>query len=165
MALAWSESSSVNSAYYRTLASETETEKYYEFRRVREGQPTDVLLSRVHKCGYLDRSMYDSYHPASVLGVYGPRPVTGEAASELVEYMWANGAFEQFWDVFNSETTDCGDSFCQIILYATMTTGDWGTCDEILLREATVRVHKESGEITCESRELRSIRGRCYDDN
>ena len=110
------------------------------------------------------RSMYDSFHPSSVFGIYGPRPIYSGGESELVEYMWANNAFEWFWDVFSSETTDCADSFCQIILYATLSGGDWGTCDEISLREATVRVHKESGEITCASRELRSIRGRCYDD-
>src|SRR6266446_7909691 len=32
-AFAWSESSAVNSAYYRQLQSETQTEKYFEFRR------------------------------------------------------------------------------------------------------------------------------------
>jgi hypothetical protein len=163
LAFAWSESSAVNSAYYRVLASESATEKYFEFRRAWPEHPTDVLLSRVHKSSYLDRSMYDRMHPASILGVYVPRPITAESAQELAEYMWANDLLGSRGTVLASRAADCLDSFCQVILFATLIGGDWGLCDEILLREATVKVHKESGEITCDVRELRSIRGRCYD--
>jgi hypothetical protein len=42
-ALAWSESSSVHSSYYRTLQSEMETYKYFQFRRLYQDHPTDVL--------------------------------------------------------------------------------------------------------------------------
>ena len=160
-ALAWSESSAVHSSYYRVLESDRETEKYFEFRRVNPDRPSDVILDRVHKCRYLDRSMYDGLHPSSVLAVFVPRPITAEGVREVVEYLWANDKLVPVSKVLASRTTECAEAFCQTILYAILIEGDWGLCDEIRLREAVVRVNKETGEITSDTRGLRIIQGTC----
>ncbi len=90
LAHAWSETSAVRSSYYRVITSERETEKFFEFRRVREENQNDVILSRVHKCNYLDRTMYDYFNPDSLLGIYNMRPINIDRGKELAEYLWLN---------------------------------------------------------------------------
>ena len=65
---AWtlSERSADSNSYYRRVVDTTITEKFFQFRRVSEQNPRDVLLSRVHKCSYFTPS--DSFHHASPVG-------------------------------------------------------------------------------------------------
>lgn len=103
-ALEWSELSSKNSAYYRNLVGEKETEKYFEFKRVYSKNPRDVILSRVHKCAYLDRSQFDKFNKGTVLGIYNQRPITVENVKELVEYLWFIENYNTGGQVINTFT-------------------------------------------------------------
>lgn len=162
-ALAWSERSARTGAYYRDLVAETETEKYYEFRRVYAANPRDVILSRVHKSGYLDRSMFDRLHPSPVLGVYGPRPIDAARARELIEYMWVNSRIVDFGRPLSRELTESATGFAEEIYYSYTIGGDWGLCDTIVLGRAVVSVDRTGGEITAEVEELREVTGVCYE--
>ena len=158
----WSEMSAQNSAHYRELDSARVTEKYYEFRRVYEERPTDVILSRIHRTSYLVRSMFDRLHPTDMIGVFIQRPVTADAVRELVEYMWANRMIE-YGNPLASQISECEGTFCCTILHAALVGGDWGLCDQIYLREAIVRVDAETGAVTFDVIEIRTIEGTCYD--
>ena len=162
-AYAWSEASAVNGAYYRELDSELETEKYFEFRRVYNVNPVDVILSRVHKCSYLDRSMFDRLNPSEVLGVFGVRSMTAELVCELVEYMWTNSMISEFGRPLSSDTNETQTSYVQTIYFVHLVGGDFGTCDSVHFQVALVEVDKATGAVTFESTELREFAGVCYE--
>lgn len=162
-ALAWSETSATSSAYYRDLVSESETEKYFEFQRVYAENPRDVILSRVHKSSYLNRSMYDRLHPSPVLGVYRVRPIEESGARELIEYMWANSRIVDFGRPLSRSLEESETSFAETIYFSYTIRGDWGTCDSIVLGRALVRIDKTTGEVTSEVEELREVNGVCYE--
>ncbi len=157
-----SEYSALHSSCYRVLESERETEKYFEFRRVNEAYSIDVILDRVHKCSYLDRTMYDSRRPMKVLGVFGHRPITAAAVRELVEYMWGAGMLEWYTGVASSETLESADAFTQRLLYVIRSGGDYGLCARVQLRKAMVSVDKATGEITSWSTTMRELTGVCW---
>jgi len=162
-ALAWSEASATSSAYYRDLVSESETEKYYEFRRVYSAHPRDVILSRVHKSSYLDRSMFDRFHPSPVLGVFRPRPIDEANARELIEYMWANSRLVEFGRPLSRGLVESETGFAEEITYSYTVGGDWGVCDSIVLGRAIVTVDKSTGMITREVEVLREVKGVCHE--
>ena len=160
-ALTWSETSATSSAYYRDLVSESETEKYFEFQRVYSENLSDVILSRVHKSSYLDRSMYDRFNPSPVLGVFRVRPISESGARELIEYMWINSRIDNGRPLSRG-MEESEVSFTEEIYYSYTVGGDWGTCDAIVLGRALVRVDKTTGEVTKEAEELREVNGVCY---
>lgn len=162
-AYAWSEFSSVNSAYYRDLVSERETEKFFEFRRVYSRHPSDVILSRVHKRSYLNRDMFDCLRPTEVLGVFRARPMTAASARELIEYMWANGMIVDYGRPLSSDLRETEVDFVIEIYYTAFVTGDWGLCDTIHFCRALVRVAKASGAVSREYAEMRTLDGVCHD--
>ncbi len=162
-ALAWSEASSRNSAYYRNLTGERETDKYFEFTRVYAKNPSDVLLSRVHKCSYLDKSGYDKFQKEEGLGTFSQRPITDENAKELIEYLWYvehPGAGSQN-PILDHYLYEDGDSIRYVIYHVVGFIGDWGLCDQIALVRRQYSVDVSSGKITMESKDLRTVEGRC----
>jgi len=148
-AIAWSESSSVNSSYYRKLVSEKETEKYFEFRRVWEKHPTDILLSRVHKASYLDRSMYDRLNPGDTLGIFKKEEINKATVKELIEYLWFIGSYNTGGSkVLCTYATENESSVKYILFYTKVTYGDWGLKDKIIVMRGIFQVSKSTGAIT-----------------
>lgn len=159
-ATAWSETSAVHSSYYRTLVSQSETEKFFEFTRVWLEHPNDVLLSRVHKCTYLDRSMYNRAYPGDVIGVFNVRPITLGGIHELCEYLWLN-SYLPASKVLSSFTEDLGDQFQHTIYEIWFGGADWGICEGIALKKRLFVVKKDSGEIRMSVEAIRGIQGEC----
>ncbi len=157
----WSELSARHSAYYRTLVGERETEKFFEFRRMRETNPADVLLSRVHKRSYLDRSMYDSFKKGPVIGRYTARPMRLPEVKELIEYLvfireYKNGSYK----VLDSQCKEEKTYFLHTLTEALVVYGDWGLRDQITLRISRYVIDKYSGEIRVRREVIRTIEGR-----
>jgi hypothetical protein len=50
------------------MKGESENEKYFQFERIWFEHPSNKILSRVHKCRYLDRSVFDRFK--TVTGVF-----------------------------------------------------------------------------------------------
>jgi len=162
-ALAWSESSSVNSSYYRDLVLVRETEKYFEFRRVYSKNPDDIILDRVHKYSYLDRSMYDRLNPGPILGIFNVRPLTSEGVRSLIEYLWFVEHYEiRGAKVLFSSNSESDSVICQTILHTHFGGGDWGMCDKISVIKSTYNVKRTSGAITVEAETVRVITGHCH---
>lgn len=155
-AAAWSEAGSVNSSQYRPLIEARETEKHFEF--VRDGR----LLSRVHKCAYVDRSMYDRFHPGEVLARYNVRPVTAQGAAELVEYLW----FTRYYNNASAKTLCAATSTETGAVLHTLHTlrivyGDWDMCDQITLVANVYRVDTTTGDVTVTRSDLTTVEGIC----
>jgi len=162
-ALEWSESSSKNSACYRDLIDERETEKYFEGRRGYSEKPSDIILSRVHKCSYLDRSKYDKFERGTTLGRFNQRPVTIENVKELIEYLWFIENYNiDGQKVLSSFTEDQGDSVKHTIYETHVVYGDWGVCDQITLIKSEYIVDKNSGEITISQENVKTVKGKCH---
>ncbi len=157
-ALAWSESSSVHSSYYRTIESETETYRYFQFRRVYQEHPADVLLSRVHKLSYLDRSMADIANPTTLIGVLNLRPVNDSSVTALAQY---------FWFIRNSNTggakalgtaaRQTADTVHCALYEIQVTYGDYGVRDYIRLIRKQYSVSVPTGEIRLTESVIRTV--------
>ncbi len=161
-AFAWSESSSANSAYYRELVSENETEKYYEFRRVYTERPNDVILSRAHKCSYIDRSAVDNFLHSDTLGVFAQRPITSVAVKELAEYIYFVNTYNiGNYKALKSVSEEDESSFSQVIYQVNVQYGDFGLCDNIALGKVTYTVDRITGVIVILREGLRGVRGEC----
>ncbi len=149
----WSELSSRYSAYYRDLVSEKETDKYFEFKRVYSANPRDVLLSRVHKRSYLDRSMYDFFKRQGVIGIFRKKNFTESDVKELIEYLWFVEHYETGEKVYSSFTQKEGAAYVHYIYDIEISRGDFGVKDEIGFYKNAFTVSTVNGEIT-RSREL-----------
>ena len=68
--------------------SESQTEKYFQFRRVYQQDTNDVVLDRVHKLSYVDRSMFDWFNPTRFIARLNVSPIDTLVAQNLVEYLW-----------------------------------------------------------------------------
>lgn len=161
-AFAWSQLSALNSSQYRSLESELENEKYFEFRRINEENSSDVMLSRVHKTSYLDRSMYDLFHRTDIIGVFNHKPMNAISVREVIEYLWANDKIERPGSVMSSTVSEDQNYLMLTFLSAFRVGGDWGTCDTIYLRETVVSIEKASGAISFAVQELSELSGVCH---
>ena len=150
----WSELSCLNSSYYREYVSERQTEKYYEFRRVRESNLDDIILSRAHKSSYLDVSMYDRFQPGEVIGRYMQRPFQKEHVHELIEYLTFIRTYQTAnIQILESASEELQNKFSCTLLKLDLSGGDWGVYDEVELWRQTYLIDKSTGDIT-QSEEL-----------
>ena len=160
-ALAWSESSSVNSAYYRTLVRESETDRYFEFRRVYQKNQQDIILSRVQKLSYLDRSMYDFSHPASQIGQLNTRPIKESTIDSLAEYFWFIENYAIAGTKALAAVPDSSSDTVYCALYdLKLTPGDFGVHDIISLHRTVYAVSKLTGNIIRHSYTLRQVQAK-----
>jgi len=160
-ALAWSESSSVNSAYYRKLVTESQTDKYFQFTRVYETNPNDILLDRVHKLSYLDRSMFDSFNPTPMVARLNVRPIDTTVVQNLVQYLW----FVFNYDINGAQplatiTRQSIDTAWCVLYSLGKVGGDFGVPDEITLYRSMYSVSRQSGDVWLLASTVRTIRGK-----
>lgn len=87
-ALAWSESSAQGAPHYADLIETNDDPRFYEFGRVRQGDPTFYVRARIFKCAYLDRAGADLRVIAGPAGQLNQRPLTATELGNLTEYLW-----------------------------------------------------------------------------
>jgi hypothetical protein len=87
-ALAWSDLSAQNEPQHSDLVETNDDPRYFEFGRVRQGDPTFYVRARVFKCAYLDRSDANLRETAGPAGQLNQRPLTAAELRELSEYLW-----------------------------------------------------------------------------
>lgn len=172
-ARALSEKSAESSSYYRQLVDTTVTEKFFEFRRVYEQNPRDVLLSRVHTCTYI--VPFDSFRYAGSLGpldegsafigTFSPVPVTRAKVRELAEYLFFLSHYNSGGVALSSVSRPGDEEAIEHVVYGTSTTyGDFGLCDQITLTAFSYRVNRETGHIQYSKNPIRTVKARCPDE-
>ncbi len=87
-ALAWSELSAGSAPQYADLVETNDDPRYFEFGRVREGDPTFFVRARVFKCAYLDRTAANLRETAGPAGRMNRRPLTAAELRTASEYLW-----------------------------------------------------------------------------
>jgi hypothetical protein len=157
----WSELSSNNSSYYRDLVSQRQTEKYFEFKRVYSINPNDIILSRVHKCTYIDRSMYDLLNPGQIIGVFKKNSFIKNDVKELIEYLWFTENYNNTSSKVYKELIQNSGLFYIYYLYEIgIVYGDYGMKDILSYIKHTFKINKGSGEITHHKELVKQIPGR-----
>jgi hypothetical protein len=87
-ALNWSELGAQNSPQYSDLVETNDDPRFFEFGRVRQGDPTFYVRARVFKCAYLDRAAANLRAAAGPAGTLNRRPLTATELRDLSEYLW-----------------------------------------------------------------------------
>jgi hypothetical protein len=87
-ALNWSELGAENSPQYSDLVETNDDPRFFEFGRIRQGDPTFYLRARVFKCAYLDRAAANLRASAGPAGKLNRRPLTATELRDLSEYLW-----------------------------------------------------------------------------
>jgi len=159
-ALAWSESSAVNSAYYRKLVLESQTDKYFQFRRVYQQDTNDVILDRVHKLSYIDRSMFDWFNPTPYIARLNVRPIDTTIAQDFVEYIWFVWNYDlggaQVVATVNRQSIDT--AWCVMYTLGRVG-GDFGVSDEITLYRSIYSISLQSADVILSTSTLRTVQG------
>ena len=84
----YSEKSSRNSYYYRTLINTAETNEYFEFARENTEHDTYIHRSRVFKCSFFDPSTKAIINEDTIrCGTFNQRPITHFNFLKLVELL------------------------------------------------------------------------------
>jgi hypothetical protein len=87
-ALSWSDLGAQNSPQYSDLVETNDDPRYFEFGRVRQGDPTFYIRARVFKCAYLDRAAANLRASAGPAGILNRRPLSAAELRDLSEYLW-----------------------------------------------------------------------------
>jgi len=181
----WQEATEANSSEHWKVVSQTETERYFEFRTERLSYPFYKHLIRVHKCSYIDRT---NFNPRAhytfqdfqgwFKGVFGLRPFSQRNVRELGEYLWSienkrvSGA-----RVMSSFCHDQGDEFVHTLFTLRKTVQDQNTYSvskdgrqvappkyrelaDVNLVRLDYHINKKTGDITLDSKKIRTIRVR-----
>jgi len=95
-ALNWSELGAENSPQYSDLVETNDDPRFFEFGRVRQGDPTFFIRARVFKCAYLDRAAANLRAAAGPAGKLNLRPLTAAELRSLSEYLWQFTKYNNF---------------------------------------------------------------------
>lgn len=87
-ALEWSEAGAQSSPQYSDLVETNDDSRYFEFGRIRQGDPTFFVRTRIFKCGYLDRAAVNLRAAAGAAGTLNRRPASAADLREMSEYLW-----------------------------------------------------------------------------
>ena len=135
----------------------TETEKYFQFISI-DTTSSYKILFRVHKCSYLDRTIYDALNSSDSLGILNKRPINEQSTKEVIEYLWFNeyyaiGNPKVFYTNYSEDSENC----LYQIYVVNYTDGDFGMCPSITVEKQNYIVNKTTGLITKKIKIIRTI--------
>jgi len=157
-ALAWSDSSDEYSSVHRAIISESETEKYFEFKRQSTTNINDVILSRIHKTSYF-LPLLDKFKMPDTVGIYNGQLDTSKV-KEFVEYLWSCGSLGIYNSkVIESQITEYNDYFQQYIKSFKVVYGDTGIKDSIFVYDNYFKLDKSSRILTVASKQVDAFEG------
>jgi hypothetical protein len=161
-ALAWSEAAQQRAPEYANLTETSETERYFEFGRVRDSEPEFYLRGRVFKCSYLDRAVNNLRASEGTAGVLKSTPVAADALKHLSEYLWQFTRYNNFGHaVLSSDEVLSSTRGEHTLLIASMTRqGMSATCDLIDVEAWRHHVDVNTGALTREIETLWSFGAR-----
>jgi hypothetical protein len=155
----WSDKSNEYSSVNREIIGESETDKYFEFKRKNIQYSNDILLSRVHKSSYFQPVKNKFFASDTIIGKYN-----GELnlinAKELVEYLWSCGTMGvSYSKVLESEIKEYNEHFEYYIQSIIIVHGDFGICDEIIVYDNFVTLNKSNREMVIKTNKIKTIMG------
>jgi len=132
-AFEWSETSASEAPQYADLVATNDDARFFEFNRVREGDPQFYLRERVFKCSYVDRDTADLRASEGSAGQLNERPLTAEELRKLVEYLWQFTDYNNFGHaVLKSSGASSATALSHTLTIANLVrTGISTACDRI----------------------------------
>lgn len=161
-ALSWSETAQQRSGEPADLMATDETERYFEFGRVRSSEPDRYLRGRVFKCAYLQRETNNLRAQSGSAGVLESKPIDAQALKELSEYLWQFTSYNNYGHTVLSSTGDAlSTALRRTLLVANLErNGTSSTCDRITVEAWRHDVATATGELTRATEELWSFGAR-----
>jgi hypothetical protein len=158
-ALGWSEMAAQNAPDYADLTETNEDARYFEFGRVRQGDPDFFVRARVFKCAYLDRSVVDLRSLEGPAGRLNQRPFTAADLRLLSEYLWQFTAYNNFGHAVLKSASGSTSSGLSHTLYIAnlVRNGISADCDRIDVVSWTHTADPASGELQLQVRTLWSF--------
>jgi hypothetical protein len=155
----WSDETNEYSSVNREIISESETEKYFEFKRKNVEYAKDIVFTRVHKTSYFQPVKNKFSASDTIVGKYnGDLNLT--SIKELVEYLWSCGTMGvSYSKVLESEIKEYNDHFEYYIQSIVIVYGDFGLHDEITVYDNFVTLNKSDRELTIKTNEVKTIEG------
>lgn len=132
-ALEWSETGAQNAPQYADLVETNDDPRYFEFGRVREGDPTFYVRERVFKCAYLDRAAANLRAAAGPAGQMNRRPLDGAELRTLSEYLWQFTKYNNVgYAVLDSSGSSSASALTHTLHIGMLTRGGVSaTCDRV----------------------------------
>lgn len=132
-ALGWSETRAQNAADYADLVATNEDPRYFEFGRMRAGEPQVYVRDRVFKCTYVDRSAANLRASEGAAGQLNLRPLTAAELRTLSEYLWQFTSYNNFGHAVLESSGATSASALTHTLYigSLVRNGISSTCDRI----------------------------------
>ena len=109
-ALQWSEAAATSGGVYGNLVGNSNTGRYFEFDRLRPGNPQLYLRQRVYLCSYLDRSNAAAGVTTGAAGTLNLRPLARSDLQLLSEYLWRFTLWNNFGSAVLASEPDPNDA-------------------------------------------------------
>lgn len=148
----------IDSSTYRTLIDFTQTDKYFQAVGIDSSSLGHHILFRVHKCSYLDRSIYDGLNRSDSIGILNQRPINEKNIKEVIEYLWFINNYnignpKVLFTVYSETSGDC----IYTLFVTNYYTGDWGLCPGLNVEKQVYSIDKNTGLILFTSEIIRVI--------
>jgi hypothetical protein len=156
----WSDKTNEYSSVNREIIFESETSKFFEFKRRNVNNARDISYSRVHKTSYFQPSINKFSVSDTLIGIYnGEMSLT--SVKELVEYLWSCGTMDtNYSKVLETELNEYGGYYEYYIQSILIVYGDFGIHDEIRVYDNFVTLDKSNRELIIKTDKVQSIQGR-----
>ncbi|MGD9843618.1 MAG: hypothetical protein AB7F79_01705 [Steroidobacteraceae bacterium] len=148
-ALQWSETYNTNSGDNAALTGTENTDRYFQFDRLRSGSPMGYLQQRVYKCSYLSRNTVDLLASSGEAGTLNARPMDATTLKILSEYLWQFTSYNNFGNVVLKSSGDSSNTgLSHSIVIASLTrASSANSCDSIALNEWRHTANMTTGEL------------------
>lgn len=157
-ALDWSERAATQKPVYMQLVENSETELYYQFKRVSLDNPDFIHLSRVFKKTALDRSGVDITQPGSYLGKILLQNQPADKIKMIIEYLWIFTYSNNYGTaILESYINETDSEFIHTMEEAKLISGQAGVCDTIEILTNTYVIQKDTGSILRYQDKIREI--------
>jgi hypothetical protein len=161
-ALQWSEISAQLEPTYADLVDTVNDDRFFEFGRVRQGEPQFYMRDRVYRCAYLDRDSVDLRLEKGDAGFFNERPMTADELKQLSEYLWQFTPYNNFGHaVLKSVGASTSTEMTHTLYIANLThAGISATCDRIDVIAWRHHLDSTTGELQLEIQALWSFGAR-----
>ena len=158
----WSETAQQRASQNADLVATNDDPRYFEFARVRSGDPQVYLRGRVFKCAYVDRNANNLRSSASAAGTLKSTPITAQALQDFSEYVWQFTSYNNFGHVvLSSSGTSTATALTHTLLIANLERhAISSTCDRITVEAWRHMTVIATGELTRSVEELWSFGAR-----
>jgi hypothetical protein len=147
-AMAWSEAAALRAPQYSDLVANSGDERWFEFGRVRNGQPRVYIHARVFKCSYVNRAGVDLRTAQGDAGMLNHRPLAAAELQRLSEYLWQFTGYNNYGHAVLRSNAVAGTGLQHSLHIASLTpSATVGGCDRVDVAQWLHSANPQSGQL------------------